>query len=219
MRDEHVTLETTAGPTAAFLATPDAWPTGAAVVVIQEWWGLNDNIRGAARRLADEGFAALAPDLYYGTQATEPDDAEKLMMSLDEAQALANLRTAVGWLLDAGATSVGAMGFCMGGGLTWQLALTDERCRAAVPFYGWVGFEGRRALAPVQSHYGTEDDFEPAMLDEIRAHLGDVPGSEFHLYEGAPHAFMNETRPQAYRPHDAEVAWDRLLGFFRQHLS
>jgi carboxymethylenebutenolidase len=105
----------TAQPMEAFMAQPTGWQDGAAVVVIQEWWGLTDDITSIATRLAsDAGVLALAPDLYHGRQATEPDDAQKLAMALDRPTALADLRAAVSWLGAHGATAVGVIGFCMG---------------------------------------------------------------------------------------------------------
>ena len=203
----------------AFFATADGWPPGPAVIVIQEWWGLNAHVESLARRLADDGFAALAPDLFHGRQTTEPDGARKLMMELKQDAALLHLRGAVSWLLDNGATKVGVTGFCMGGGLAWELALTDDRVSAVAPFYGWVDFRDRTVRAPFQAHYAGHDGFDESTLDSIRAHLGDVPGSEFHRYPDASHAFMNDTRPEVYRDDDAAMAWDRLVSFLHTMLD
>ncbi len=202
----------------AILAEPDGWPPGPAVVVVQEWWGLNGNIESFVNRLGSVGYAAVAPDLYYGAKTDEPDEAEKLAMALDEPRAIEDLRRRVSMLLDRGSTAVGVMGFCMGGGLAWEMALSDDRLSAAVPFYGGVEFGERRALMPFQSHYGTEDDFPQEMFDAIEGHVGDAPVSELHKYEGAPHAFMNDTR-DAYRLEEAKVAWDRVMRFFERTLG
>jgi carboxymethylenebutenolidase len=126
-----------------------------AIVVIQEWWGLNEQILGVARRLAAEGFVAVVPDLYRGAGSDQPDEARKLVMTMHQGEPLEDLRAVVGWLVDRGVPAVGVTGFCMGGGLTWELALTDERVRAAVVFYGGVEFDGRELRIPVQAHYGT----------------------------------------------------------------
>jgi hypothetical protein len=120
--------------------------------VIQEWWGLNPNIESFCRRFADEGFVAVAPDLYRGALTTEPDEAKKLMMRLDRPRAVEDLRAGLSMLMDRGATKVGAMGFCMGGYLTHELALSDDRLGAAVACYGLTDPKDRELLAPMQVH-------------------------------------------------------------------
>src|SRR5439155_3309083 len=110
MRDERQTIDAPDGPLPGYLAAPDGWPPGAAVAVVHEYWGLNANIEGVCRRLADEGYAALAPDLYRGTLTREPDEAEKLAMDLDRSAAVVDLKAAVSHLFDRGATGVAAMG-------------------------------------------------------------------------------------------------------------
>jgi carboxymethylenebutenolidase len=216
---DRVELDLPTGPMTCFLASPEDWPPGPAVVVIQEWWGLNVQIEGVARRFAGEGFAAVAPDLYRGAQPTEPDDARKLAMELDRGRAADDVREVIGWLLERGATKVGVTGFCMGGGICWTLAQTEPGLSAAVPFYGGVDFGGgERAVVPFQAHYGTRDHFPEEMLDAIRDHTADLAGSELHLYEGAGHAFMNEER-ESYRVDAARLAWSRTIAFLREHLG
>ncbi len=216
MEESTIQLDVPGGPIAAFLAA-DGWPPGPAMVVIQEWWGLNAHVESMARRVAAEGFAALAPDLFHGKQTTEPDEAQKLMMALDQDAALVDLQAAVSWLAANGATSVGVMGFCMGGGLAWELALTDDRVAAVASFYGGVDFGERRVRVPFQAHYGGKDHFPAQLYDAVRSHLDDVPGSEFHWYPDAGHAFMNDTR-EVFAPQDAALAWERLTGFLRASL-
>lgn len=187
--------------------------------MIQEWWGLNEQIRGVARRVAEGGFAALVPDLYRGRQTDEPDEARKLAMELDRTKAVADASAAIGWLLERGATGVGVVGFCMGGGIVWELARSEARLGAAVPFHGGVDFRaGGPAIVQFQAHYGTKDRFPQEMIEAIDAHRSDVPGSELHRYEGAGHAFMNE-EDDGYRADAAAVAWERMLSFFRSRLA
>src|SRR5262245_9606147 len=160
MAERMVLVEAANEPLPALLVRPDEGSTGRAVVVIQEWWGLNDQIAGVARRLADVGFDALVPDLYRGVKAEEPDEAKKLAMALDRPRALRDIRASIGWLLDERATAVGIIGFCMGAGLVWELARSDDRLAAAVPCYGGVEFgEGGPAVVPFQAHFGAEDGF------------------------------------------------------------
>ncbi len=214
MQTRAVTLEAPAGAFSAHLALPDDPPSGG-IVVIQEWWGLNDHIRSVADRFALEGFAALAPDLYRGRQPTEPDEARKLAMALNDADALANLRAAVAFLHAQGIQRVGVTGFCMGGGLAWQVALSAEDVAAVVPFYGGVAVSGGVSpRMPVQAHYAEHDGFSDEMLEAVQAALG----AEFHRYAGTSHAFMNDTRP-AYAPEAAALAWSRTVAFFREHLA
>lgn len=213
--DERIEIQTRATPMPGFLAKPDGWPPGPGVVVVQEWWGLDGHIEDVARRLAAEGFAALAPDLYRGRQPTEPDEARKVRMAVDEEQMLSDLEAAVTWLLDHGATKVGAIGFCMGGGLTWSLALADERLGAAVPFYGHVELDGRELHAPVLAHYAEHDRYPDEMYEQVRARIGE---ERFHRYLGTRHAFFNDTR-DSYAPQAATLAWERTIAFLREQLS
>jgi carboxymethylenebutenolidase len=214
MRTREVTLEAPGGPVPAYLAEPDGDASGG-VVVIQEWWGLNDHIRSIADRLADEGFAALAPDLYRGRQTTEPDDARKLAMALEEEDALASLAAAVASLHAQGRARVGVIGFCMGGRLAWKVALSADDVAAAVPFYGDVDVADGLALrTPVQAHFAEHDRIPEETLEIVRATLGD----DFHRYPGTEHAFMNDTRP-AYATQAAGLAWERAVAFLREHLA
>lgn len=212
MRAERSSIATPNGPVTSFLAVPDGWSDGPAVVVIQEWWGLNDHIASVARRLADEGFAAVAPDLYRGRQTSEPDEAEKLMMAMDKAEAMAALRSTIGWTLDRlGASRVGVVGFCMGGSLAWDVAMSDTRVAATVAFYGGADLGGVRVpVVPVQAHYAELDDFPQAMLDEARTTLG----ADFHWYGG----FMNDTRDD-FAPDAAALAWGRATTFLHAHVG
>ncbi|MGE5228063.1 MAG: dienelactone hydrolase family protein [Planctomycetaceae bacterium] len=214
MRTREVTLDAPGGAVPAHLAEPDGAALGG-VVVIQEWWGLDDHIRSIADRLANEGFAALAPDLYRGQQPTEPDDARKLAMALDDADALASLHAAVAFLHANGHERVGVTGFCMGGSLAWEVALTADDVAAVVPFYGGVETAGGLApRMPVQAHYAEHDRFPDEMLEAVRGALGE----DFHRYPGTSHAFMNDTRP-AYAPEAAALAWERMIAFLREHVS
>src|SRR5439155_3060490 len=112
-----------------------------------------------------------------------------------------------------------AMGFCMGGSLAWELAWSDERLSAAVPFYGLADIRGHDFRCPIIAHFGTEDRYSPELLADVHRDLDrDRYAHELYLYEGAPHAFMNDER-ESYRPEAAALAWDRTIGFFANHLG
>ncbi|MBX2998840.1 MAG: dienelactone hydrolase family protein [Caldilineaceae bacterium] len=208
-----------------YLARPADGEPRAAVIVIQEWWGLDEHIQDLTRRFAAEGFVALAPDLYKGQVATEPDEARKLVMELDMAEAVVEIDQGIAFLLAQDYVTgdkAGVVGFCMGGGLALQLAVNSDRVGAAVPFYGNLlsPEEAARVQAPVQAHYGTEDRFDLDALEEMGQIIQEEAGhpSEVYIYEGAPHAFLNDTAA-SYRPEAAAEAWERTLAWFRQHLS
>jgi carboxymethylenebutenolidase len=196
-----------------------------AVVVIQEWWGVDDHIKDVTDRFAAAGYVALAPDLYKGAVATEPDEARKLVMELDMVEAVAEIQQGIEFLLGQDYVSgetVGVIGFCMGGGLVLQTAVASDKVGAAIPFYGTLltPEEAAQVKAPVQAHYGTEDRFDLAALEEMGQIIEEEAGhpSEVYVYEGAPHAFFNDTS-DSYRPEAAAEAWDRVLAWFEAHLS
>lgn len=213
--------------TRGYLAVPSGrgpWP---GVVVVQEWWGLNDNIRDIADRFASEGFVALAPDLYYGETAREPDEARKLAMALQYPAALRVIQAAVDYLSNIATVSpkkVGLVGFCMGGGLAWHGAAKLEGIGAAVPCYGggpeMTPEEAANIQAPILAIYGELDKGVSPQVARQRAALMDAAGArqETVIYPGAQHAFMNDQRP-AYHPEAAEDAWRRIVAHFRENLT
>jgi carboxymethylenebutenolidase len=204
------------------------------VIVVQEWWGLNPQIKGVADRLADEGFVALAPDLYRGELAEhdEMDKAGQLMTSLPMDRAARDMTSAVDFLAGNSATSgdaMGAIGFCMGGGLVLVLGtLRPDKVKAVVPFYGVVGFDDDNAPdwskldAAVQGHYAEKDDFFPAAKAEaLEAGLkGLGKDAAIHIYPGTGHAFANESDALGtYDESAAKTAWDRALTFLHSKLG
>lgn len=213
-----------------YLAEP-AQPRGApAVVVIQEWWGVNDQIKGVADRLASAGYQALVPDLYRGQSTVEAEEAHHLMTGLDFADAASqDIRGAVQFLKTR-APKVGVTGFCMGGALA-LLALTQApEIDAGVVWYGCPPLDyidARQIRAPLLGHWGTQDEFfKIDLVDGLEAKLRDAGTAfEFHRYL-AHHAFANETAvgpgripATQYDPVWAQQAWDRTLRFFGRHLG
>ncbi|MBI4220663.1 MAG: dienelactone hydrolase family protein [Chloroflexi bacterium] len=204
-----------------YLSIPDSG-TGAGVVVIQEWWGLVPHIRNVADRFAREGFVALAPDLYHGKAATEPNEAQKLMMELDIARAGKDMAGAVKYLRSQNSVSpkkVGCVGFCMGGGLTLYLASLGV-IDAAVPFYGVLRNQPdwRGVQCPIEGHYAEHDGATDALPKVQDALKQAGKQASFHIYKGTQHAFFNDERPQVYNREAARLSWDRTLAFFRKNL-
>jgi carboxymethylenebutenolidase len=208
-----------------YLAQPDDGAPHAAVIVIQEWWGLDDHIKSIADRFAREGFVALAPDLYRGSIATEPDEARKLVMNMNREQAIKDLTGAVAYLqslTEVAPKKVGCIGFCMGGSMTLALAAASSDVAAAAPFY--AGFQPPAdEIAKIQAEmfcaFGADDGGIP--IENVRkfeATLKDTGrNAVVKVYEGAPHSFFNDTR-ESYRPAAAQDAWDKSLALFRRVL-
>jgi len=221
------------GKLAAFTAdggTTDGYlaelPTGGAargVIVIQEWWGLNDHIKDVADRFARAGFTALAPDLYHGTVTRSPDEAGKLLMALNIAQAETDLRGAVAHLRGLTGKPVGVVGFCMGGTLSFFAACANGRdVGACVIYYGGhpkVEYDYARLTAPVLGHWAEHDGTANQNAARIEAEVKRRGKScEFHRYPGTKHAFFNDARPEVYDKEAAQKSWDRTLAFFDAHL-
>lgn len=210
-----------------YLASPSE-KIAPGVVVIQEWWGLVDHIKDVCDRLAANGFYALAPDLYHGTVAREPDEAGKAMMAMELPTAAKDMSGAVTELVSrSGGSSVGVVGFCMGGALALVLAADrSDAVSAVAPFYGVVswpspGPDFENISASVQGHYAEHDDSASpeasrALESRLKSMGKDV---EFFIYPGTHHAFFNDTRPEVYDSQSAKQAWDRLLPFLKENIN
>ncbi len=226
IRSEMVEFATDRGPMPGFLALPQGAEPFPAVIVVQEWWGLDGHIKDVAQRFAREGFAALAPDLYRGEVAREPDEAQKLMMALDMNRASGELTSAAEFLASRpflGERGIGAIGFCMGGGLALTLACDSPRVRAAAPFYGVNPSPAdklQNLRGPVLAVYAEHDDWvTPAVRQELRSRLEGY-GKQFEIveYPGTQHAFFNDTRTGIHNAAAAADAWGRVLTLFRDNL-
>lgn len=212
-----------------YLATPERG-AGPGVIVIQEWWGLVEHIKDVCERFAVEGFTALAPDLYRGKTASEPDEAGKLMMAMNLEQAAKDMGGAVGYLSGHEAVrgeGVGVIGFCMGGGLALVLATQRPgEVKACCPFYGVIPWESAqpdwtRLAASVQGHYAEKDAFfTPEAVRDLEGRLKELgKDAEMHVYPGVDHGFFNDTRPDVYDEGAARQAWARTLEFLRAKLG
>jgi carboxymethylenebutenolidase len=225
MAGQNVTFPSNGGTAEGYLATP-ASGRGPGVVVIQEWWGLNDNIRGIADRFAAEGFVALAPDLYHGKVTAEPDEAQKMMMAMKMDQAAKDMSGAVDYLKNHQATNgkVGSVGFCLGGGLSLYLA-TLKPIDACVIYYGalpGVQPDLSKISGPVLGHYAENDAWaSPAAASALKKQIEDAAGVsvEFHQYAGTEHGFFNDTRPEVHAPEASKQSWERTVAFFKKHLA
>ncbi|APZ43613.1 dienelactone hydrolase family protein [Acidihalobacter ferrooxydans] len=213
----------------AYLVEPTQGSQAPGVVVIQEWWGLNDQIKGVAEKLAARGYRALVPDLYRGKLALEAKEAEHLMNGLDFAAAASqDIRGAVQHFKATGSSKAGVMGYCMGGALTLLAAVLVPESDANVVWYGYPPLEyvdASKIKAPLLGHWGTQDEFFAIEgVDALEERLKAVNVKyTFHRYV-AKHAFANEEAdsknlpPLGYSPEAAALAWDRTMAFLQQHL-
>jgi carboxymethylenebutenolidase len=212
-----------------YLAQPQRSEGAPALVVIQEWWGLNDQIRGVADRLAAAGYVALVPDLYRGKKTVEEEEAHHLMDGLDFGDAVGqDIRGAVQYLKQTTA-QVGVTGFCMGGALTMLAVSQLPEVDAAVVWYGCPPLEyidAGKIKAPLQAHWGTQDAFfSIETIDQLDRKLAEAKVDYEPYRYLAHHAFANETAVgpgriagTQYDPAWAQMAWDRTLTFFARHL-
>lgn len=221
MEGELVNYQINGHSAQGYLVVPESPRAG--VVVIQEWWGLNDHIKDVARRVAELGYVAIAPDLYDGRVANEPDEAQKLKMEMQLPEAVKKIESAAKFLKEEqGVEKVAVMGFCMGGTLTLLAAAGDQFVIAA-PFYGRIVDEIKanwdKIKIPVLGIYGTHDYGIPVeSVSELKEVL-DKNGvtNEFHFYD-AGHAFFNDTR-ESYDEKSAKDAWQKLQAWLKKYLS
>jgi carboxymethylenebutenolidase len=224
---EIIEFASNGGTASGYLAVPNAGH-GLPLVVIQEWWGLVPHITDLCDRFAAEGFVALAPDLYHGDTTAEPDEAGKLMMALNMAQAAKDLSGAVDEVSDrAHLDRVGITGFCMGGGLALVAATQrPDKVKACVPWYGLIPWpdaqpDWDRLGAAVLGHYAENDAFfTPEAARALEADLRSRgKDAEIVVHPGVDHAFFNDARPEVYNAAEAGSAWRQTIGFLTRHLD
>ena len=213
-----------------YLAQPANAGNAPGVVVIQEWWGLDEEVKSVADRLAAAGYRALVPDLYRGKLALEAKEAEHLMGDLDFGDAAGqDIRGAVQYLKATGSKKVAVTGFCMGGALTVLAACNVPELDGTVVWYGYPPLEYVNAEAiqkPMLAHWATHDDFFAISgVDQLEAKLKEAGVSfDFERYE-AKHAFANpksDSRglpPLQYKPEAAKLAWERTFDFLKKNLA
>lgn len=209
-----------------YLAMAENTAARPGLIVLQEFWGLNDHIKDVTRRLAAEGFVALAPDMYDGKVTKDPNEARHLLMAMDQAAALQKLHGAVESLKsnkNVLPDRIGVIGFCMGGFLALNLACHNRDIRVATPFYGRIPPDSvlENLAAPVLYFFGEQDHHLPAAdvdrLEQFLKRAGRNGGVV--RYREADHAFFNDTRKEVYREADAKDAWEKALAFLRRYLS
>lgn len=211
-----------------YYVEPAAGAHAPGVVVIQEWWGVNDQIKGVANRFAAHGFRALVPDLYRGGVGLDKKEAEHLMGNLNFGDAAGqDIRGAVQYLKQ-GSAKVGVVGYCMGGALTLLAAANVPELDASSAWYGFPPLDyldASKIGAPLLGHFATHDAFFPiGTVDQLEEKLKSAGVTyTFHRYD-AQHAFANEqpvdpTIPTRYNEAAAELAWTRTLAFFDRHLA
>jgi carboxymethylenebutenolidase len=221
MRTETLPFKTANGDTTAYVALPDT-PARKAVLVIQEWWGLNDHIKDIAGRYAAEGFIAIAPDLYRGKIAANPEEAGKMMHALEVDDGIDTIAKSVeAARAKYDLSHFGITGFCMGGTFALRAACELEGFSAAAPFYGDIPEEDvlQKLTTPTIFISGTKDAWinpeKVAQLEEA-AEKYELPIHSVK-YE-ADHAFFNNTRPEVYNETAARDAWALVIGFFNDKL-
>ncbi|XP_076457191.1 protein usf-like isoform X2 [Babylonia areolata] len=222
-RSEKVSVASSnkAGPCPAVLIKPHT----VGLIVLQEWWGLNQQIQDEARLLSDRGgFLTIVPDLYRGKTATDNEGAGHLMTNLDWPGAVEDIRACAKDLKNRGCVKVGVMGFCMGGALSLAAAALVPEVDAAAPFYGVPSddlCDVSKIKIPVQCHFGEQDDIagfsDVGAQSKLKEKLkGGKVNFEFHSYP-AKHAFTNHTSPN-YNKEACEASFQRAMEFFRKHL-
>jgi carboxymethylenebutenolidase len=214
----------------AYAVAPAVKERRPAIIIVQEWWGLNDHMKDIARRVAKEGYVAIVPDLYsrLGNRVTsDPNEAGKLMNTLQQSDGLKDLNATVAYLKNApeiDPAKIGVTGFCMGGGYALMLPCVNRDLKAAVPFYGPVPNPDtplQNLACPILYLYGEEDGWiTKTDVQRLANALKKYNKSgEIKTYPGASHAFFNDTRTEVYKAAEAKDAWGRTLSFFRQHLG
>jgi carboxymethylenebutenolidase len=206
----------------AFVARPDDVEKAPAIIVVHEWWGLTRHIEDIAQRFAEEGFIAVAADLYEGKTTKDAQEASKLMGGLKQEEGVARLNVVLKRLrATPEVSSVGVTGFCMGGTLALLLAC-EAQVEASAPFYGDAPSETLigKLSCPVLFIGAEKDQWitveKMSRLDAALKQRGKE--GEVRIYKGADHAFFNDTRPEVYSRADAEDAWNRVIEFFNKHL-
>lgn len=224
---ETVSYPGNGGSADGFLARPNDGAQHPGVILIQEWWGIDSHIKDLAQQIANEGFIVLAPDLYHGKVVTEPDEAQKSMMTLNMDKAVKEIGQAIDYLSgrdDVAPESLGMTGFCMGGALTWKAAAEYNAALSCIaPFYGYnpAAEAVAKITVPILAVFGEDDPATPKSTIENVENLVEQQGngdSKVLVYANSGHAFLN---PQhgAGNPETAADAFAELIAFLKNNLG
>ncbi len=219
---ERVNIPSTISELSGALFLPAGTDKAPGVVLLQEYWGLNDQLTSIAQKWAEAGFVAIAPDLYHGKVIPigKADEAGAAMKALDFGQAVQEIGSTVAFLKchPRCTGKVAVTGYCMGGALTLATAVNVRGLSAAVPFYGLPGdLDWSKIDAPVQAHFAKHDDWATvAGAEKVQAGVK-VP-MQLHVYD-AQHAFCNDQRPEVFNAEACAQAWERAVEFVRAHTA
>ncbi|HXX24278.1 MAG TPA: dienelactone hydrolase family protein [Terriglobia bacterium] len=227
VKTETVSYPSGGETVSGYLAVPDSAGSHPALVVIHEWWGLNDWVKEQARKFAEHGYVALAPDLYRGKVADDPSLAHELSRGLPQDQGVRDLEAAFDYLAsrpDVRHDKIGSVGWCMGGGYSLLLAENEPKLAACVVNYGSMPTDKdaiERIQAPVLGNFGAEDHgITPAAVQAFESAMKAAGKSiDVKEYEGAGHAFENPNNKAGYREAAAKDAWARMLAFLDRTLK
>lgn len=211
----------------AFLALPEGHGKNPGIVIIHEWWGLNNQIKDEARKLADLGYVVLAVDLYRGKVASSPEEAHELMRGVPDDRGMRDLEAAYSYLAarpDVKPDKIGSVGWCMGGGWSIKLAMSEPHLAACIVNYGSLPTEASNIAkigAPVLGNFGADDrGITPDSVHAFETAMkADGKSVDVKIYDGAGHAFENPNNKDGYRPQAAQDARERMTSFLKKTLQ
>lgn len=226
-KTEVVTFKSGDESVQGYLALPDSKGPHPALVVIHEWWGLNDWVKEEARKFAGEGYVALAVDLYRGKVAADPGEAHELSRGLPQDRAFRDLKAAFDYLAsrkDVDKNKIGSVGWCMGGGYSLDLAINEPRLAACIINYGHLATDPAaiaKINAPILGNFGALDrGITPDDVHKFGEAVDKAGKSiDVKIYDDAGHAFENPNNKDGYRAEDAADAWERMIAFLNKTLK
>jgi carboxymethylenebutenolidase len=224
---EQVRFKSGDDTVAGYLALPGSPGRHPAIIVIHEFWGLNDWVKEQAEKFAAQGYVALAVDLYRGKSTSNPDEAHELMRGMPQDRAIRDMKAAFDYLAsrsDVDKNKIGSVGWCMGGGLSLQLAIHEPKLAACVVNYGALPTDAddiRKINAPVLGNFGAEDrGITPEAVHAFEKAMKDAGKTiDIKIYDGAGHGFENPNNKTGYRAEAAADAWHRMVSFLDKTLK
>jgi carboxymethylenebutenolidase len=226
-KTETVTYKSGSDTVSGYLALPEGAGKHPAVIVIHEYWGLNDWAKEQTRKFAEQGYVALGVDLYRGKVAGSPDEAHELMRGLPDDRGMSDLEAAFAYLSsrpDVKSDKIGSVGWCMGGSWSIKLAVDQPKLSACIVNYGWLPSEPANVAkikASVLGNFGAED--RGITVESVKAFEAAMKASgkttDIKIYDGAGHAFENPNNKEGYRPEATADAWQRMTAFFKKTLQ